>query len=330
MCLIFIKPKNAQNYLTYERFSNALTNNPHAVGIVYRDAEGINIERFVKPENYKEEIWNIIKDKEEFAIHFRYATHGILNLTNTHPFVVTKGLCMMHNGVMNDFGDLNKDWSDTKNFVEYFLKPYVEEEGIDVIKDESFKTDLEKVIGSGNKLLFIDNDFNFTIVNEKAGTWKDGCWLSNTYSVEPPYSSYYSKYAPSDGTAKTSKSSPRDYWSDYYHDYDGYDYYDDRVNLDSKFSDYYKEKYTPIYNSVGEVLSEIAVGVELGELVDDSPVPYELVIEPENITDEILQDISAQINNGAFSGTQPCMWELLVSMDDINNAVMIDDETSPF
>ena len=223
MCLIFIKPKTAKNYLTHERFVNAMTNNPHACGIVFRDNDGIKIQRYVKPESNKEEIWNLIKDKEEFAIHFRYATHGILNLTNTHPFVVTKGLCMMHNGVMSEFGDLNKDWSDTKNFVEYFLKPYVEKEGIDVVKTEDFKKDLEKVIGPSNKLLFIDKDFNFTIINEKAGVWKEGCWLSNSYSVEPPYSTYYTTYAPKDGTAgKTNK------YDDYMYDYDyDYDYYYD-------------------------------------------------------------------------------------------------------
>lgn len=316
MCLIFIKPKNAQNYLTYERFSNALTNNPHAVGIVYRDADGINIERFVKPENFKEEIWNIIKDKEEYAIHFRYATHGILNLTNTHPFVVTKGLCMMHNGVMSEFGDLNKDWSDTKNFVEYFLKPYVEEEGIGVIKEESFKKDLEKVIGSGNKLLFIDSDFNFTIVNEQAGTWKDGCWLSNTYSIEPPYSAYYSKFAPTDGTAKT----------DSYDDYSWSDYYD------NKYDNYYSGKgFGQYFNSTNEVMADIAWGIENGQLVDECPVPYELVIEPENITDEILEDIAEQVEKGVLSGSQPCMWELLVSTDDIKKVVKTDeDEISPF
>lgn len=304
MCLIFIKPKTAKNFLTYERFSNALTNNPHAVGVVYRDAEGIAIERFVKPENYKEEIWNIIKDKEEYAIHFRYATHGILNLTNTHPFVVSKGLCMMHNGVMSNFGDLNKDWSDTKNFVEYFLKPYVDEEGINVIKDESFKKDLEKIIGGGNKLLFIDNDFNFTIVNEKAGVWKEGCWLSNEYSIEPPYSSYYSKYAPTDGTASLTSSE-----SDYVYDYGYMTFKDQR-----------------------ELMEYIAYEVEVGFREGDY-IPYQLETEwdEDTLTLDHLKEIADSIRNGVLAGHQPCMWELMIDPADVKELIQNDeDETSPF
>lgn len=308
MCLIFIKPKTAKNYLTYERFSNALTNNPHAVGIVYRDAEGINIERFVKPESYKEEIWNIIKDKEEFAIHFRYATHGILNLTNTHPFVVSKGLCMMHNGVMSKFGDLNKDWSDTKNFVEYFLKPYVEEEGINVIKDESFKQDLEKIIGSGNKLLFIDNDFNFTIVNEKAGVWKDGCWLSNTYSIEPPYSSYYSAYAPKDGTAALSSNDT------------SYDAYFDPVSYYGSFKD------------KKDVMEFVAEEIEVG-YAEGYSVPYTLVTEYDldTMTLADLKEIADNVRRGVLNGSYPCMWELMIADKDIENLIAdSEDDISPF
>ena len=304
MCLIFIKPKTAKNFLTYERFSNALTNNPHAVGVVYRDAEGIAIERFVKPENYKEEIWNIIKDKEEYAIHFRYATHGILNLTNTHPFVVSKGLCMMHNGVMSNFGDLNKDWSDTKNFVEYFLKPYVDEEGIDVIKDESFKQDLEKIIGSGNKLLFIDNDFNFTIVNEKAGVWREGCWLSNEYSIEPPYSAYYSKFAPTDGTASLSTSS-----------YDNY-YEEAPTSFHSK---------QEVYDCIAE---EISSGYDEGYIV-----PFTLVTEYDIIylSSADLSEIANNVKRGQMSGSYPCQWEVMISDEDIESLIQNEeDETSPF
>lgn len=307
MCLIFIKPKTAKNYLTYERFSNALENNPHAVGIVYRDSDGINIERFVKPETYKEEIWNIIKDKEEFAIHFRYATHGILNLTNTHPFIVTKGLCMMHNGVMNEFGDLNKDWSDTKNFVEYFLKPYVEQEGIGVIKDESFKTDLEKIIGGGNKLLFIDKDFNFTIVNEKAGAWKDGCWLSNTYSTEPSYSKYYTKYAPTDGTAKNDSKSYDDY----------YDY----GNYYSHYNNYTFNDMNEVYQYISD---EIASGYDSGDLV-----PYEMIYD-KDVTWDDMEDISLKVSNGVLNGftKNGTQWECLIDMDKIKDMISPIDEDS--
>jgi len=319
MCLIFIKPKTAKNYLTHERFINALTNNPHAVGIVYRDNGKVNIQRFVKPEANKEEIYNIIKDKEEFAIHFRYATHGILNLTNTHPFIVTNGLCMMHNGVMSEFGNLNKDWSDTKNFVEYFLKPYVEEEGIGVVQNKDFKEDLEKVIGAGNKLLFIDKDFNFSIINENAGVWREGCWLSNSYSVEPPYSTYYNTYAPKDGTAGKSSKKSYNYYDDFYGSED-YGLYDD------DYTTYLAGSMTrqEIDNFIGK---EVASGYTQG-----MDIPYELEYDEDytaNMTlDELnknLVDIGEQIKKGIYKGNTPFMWELVVDEKDIDVLLKNDD-----
>lgn len=234
MCLIFLKPKSAKNYLTYERFCNALDNNPHSVGIVYKNPEDgkVKIERFVKPEKGKEKIYDIIKDKEEYAIHFRFATHGAVNLDNCHPFLVTKDLCLMHNGVMSEFGDIDTNKSDTRNFAESFLRPYIEQEGIEVIKDKEFIEDVGKVIGSYNKILLIDKDFNWSIINEKSGVWKEGCWMSNSYSTESSrnyYDSYNYGYSYGSTNKKYNYSKDyKSYYDRYYGDYDPYydDWYD--------------------------------------------------------------------------------------------------------
>lgn len=229
MCLIFLKPKTAKNYLTYDRFCNALENNPHSIGIVYKDIDGkVKIERFVNPEKGKEQIYNIIKDKEEYAIHFRFATHGGVNLANCHPFIVNKDLCLMHNGVMSDFGKIDDKKSDTCNFTECFLRPYIEQEGIGVIKDKDFIADVGKVIGSYNKILLIDKDFNWAIINESSGVWKEGCWLSNSYSTESSRN-YYTSYNYSNQYGNGGYNYNSDYknYYNYYDDwYDDYDYDD--------------------------------------------------------------------------------------------------------
>ena len=233
MCLIMLKPKNAKNYLTYERFCNALENNPHSVGIIYKNPEDgkVKIERFVNPEKGKEKIYDIIKDKEEYAIHFRFATHGGVNLENCHPFIVTKDLALMHNGVMSEFGDIDASKSDTRNFAESFLRPYIEQEGIGVIKDKEFIEDVGKVIGSYNKILLIDKDFNWSIINEKSGVWKEGCWLSNSYSTESSRN-YYTSY-------NYGNSKKYDYSKDYKNYYDRYYGYDDPY-YDDYYDDYCK------------------------------------------------------------------------------------------
>lgn len=222
MCLIFLKPKTAKNYLTYERFCNALENNPHSVGVVYKDENGkVKIERFVNPAKGKDKIYDTIKDREEFAIHFRFATHSGVNLANCHPFIVNKDLCLMHNGVMSDFGKIDDTKSDTKNFTESFLRPYIEQEGIGVIKDKEFIEDVGKVIGSYNKILLIDKDFNWSIINESSGVWKEGCWLSNSYSTESSRNYYDSYYYGSSSYSNYNYDNDYKYYNDYYED----DYY---------------------------------------------------------------------------------------------------------
>lgn len=232
MCLIFLKPKNAKNYLTYERFCNALENNPHSIGIVFRNDKGIiEIRRYVNPEKGKKEIYDIIADKKEFAIHFRYTTHGGTNLYNCHPFIVNKDLCLMHNGVMSDFGHIDESKSDTRAFTEYFLRPYIEQEGIGVIKDKQFIEDVGKVVGSYNKILLIDKDFNWSIINESSGIWKEGCWMSNSHSTESSRS-YYTSYV-------QSKPSNNNYYDDY-DDY--YSYYDSYYNYPNDYLKYQQEQ----------------------------------------------------------------------------------------
>ena len=242
MCLIFLKPKNADNYLTYERFCNALENNPHSVGIVYKNDKGIvEIQRFIEPEKGKKDIYDIIKDKEEFAVHFRFTTHGGTNLYNCHPFIVNNDLCLMHNGIMNDFGHIDESKSDTRAFTEYFLRPYIEQEGIGVIKDKQFIEDVGKVVGSYNKILLIDKDFNYSIINESSGIWKEGCWLSNAHSTESSRSYY---------TSCKGHTTPS-YLSNMYdgYSYDDYYYPQDYLNYQQDLS--YKERekeYNNIFN----------------------------------------------------------------------------------
>ena len=184
MCLIVVKPKNSKSYLNYERFCMALNTNPHSIGILYKKDNKIKVKKFIKPKDIKKKIFNIIKNKDEYAIHFRYATHGSIDTKNCHPFRVVDGLYLMHNGILSKYGDMNKTQSDTRNFIDYYLRPIIEKYGIEIIYTEEFKESVEKEIGLGNKIVLIDKDFNFIIFNENLGTWIDNNWLSNTYSTK--------------------------------------------------------------------------------------------------------------------------------------------------
>lgn len=302
MCLIVVKPKGKKNALTKEKFVRAATRNPHGIGIVYNDGNGLKEQKFVDVKDKLDDIYKIIENADSYLIHFRYATHGNKDLGNVHPFKVTDNLYVAHNGVLSKYPELNKEWSDTKNFVEGVIKPYVKEHGEDSIKNPDFIKWLEEEIGSGNKMVFVDKDMNFTIANEGAGSWIDDCWFSNTYSVEEPKKWDTYNYTSSYPT-----------WNNYnygsYSDYDDYGYYDNYMDYDR--GEFTKE----------EIINFVADNIEDGFTSSYEDIPYELDIDKSyynaNPTKyaqykKDLKDIANQVRTGATSGKTPIPWELFI------------------
>lgn len=117
-----------------------------------------------------------------YMAHLRFATHGAVNIANTHPFKIVPGLFMAHNGIL-DIPITNHKLSDTAHFAAW-VGDYLNADP-DWWDEDSFKKDLEDWIGVGNKLTFLHaKSGEVRIVNKKAG-WQDGeIWYSNTYSLD--------------------------------------------------------------------------------------------------------------------------------------------------
>lgn len=116
-------------------------------------------------------------------IHYRYASHGIINDENCHPFFVEDNkLAFIHNGILpTQYQTLSyetPEHSDTWFFNEIYLKPLYK-------KCPRFYAtnmqDIEAHIKSSmnNKLCFLDSEGNYAIANEKMGYWDNGVWFSN-------------------------------------------------------------------------------------------------------------------------------------------------------
>ena len=106
------------------------------------------------------------------AIHFRIGTNGANTADNCHPWPVRDGLWLMHNGILSSFsGDRN--YSDSRLFGEVIgassLDPF----------NAGDQAVISRLIGYGNKVLFMNVYGDVWIANEKAGVWHDGCWYSN-------------------------------------------------------------------------------------------------------------------------------------------------------
>lgn len=300
MCLIVVKPKGSKNSLTKEMFIRAATKNPHGIGILFSDSGKITIEKYPEPKDSLEKIYNKIADKDSYLIHFRYATHGKKDITNVHPFKVIDGLYMAHNGVLPVYPEVNKDYSDTRNFVEGELRPLFKKDGIGLLKDPDFIKYLTDTVGSYNKLVFVDSNMDFTIINENAGKWIDGCWYSNTTSIEEP-----KKY-----------SYPLDNYN-YNYNYDSY------YNTLDDYKDYYDFKYTK-----KQILDDIAMSIYDGMTYGDYPLIWEFEydeeaankLDYEGIT-KALADISDDIMNEKTEGFQPFQWKLTYDENAFNKLI---------
>jgi predicted glutamine amidotransferase len=188
MCLIVHK-ENTESKFTEEQFRSMINSNPHGLGIMYRENGRVVTHKVLGTPMEKLELWNKCKDKEEYAMHARWKTHGLVDLPNCHPYRVLSiddgdplDVYMMHNGVISGYPEVDKTMSDTWNFVEGVIRPIVKH-NIELLWDnEAVQLLVQDFIGGGSKLLFMRSDDhanNVLLFNAKAGTEYNGCWLSN-------------------------------------------------------------------------------------------------------------------------------------------------------
>lgn len=192
MCLIIAKP--AGKDIPTRWVESAANQNKDSLGIAYYDDKGRQrIHKWVTPN--AERVKAAIKLLDSLTdravlVHFRYTTHGKTNEANCHPFPITKDAVIAHNGVIPGYVCPEGECSDTVLFIRKNILPFVQEYGYKAILPHLnglYKEDL-----GSSKLCALTKDGEFFYANEKLGTWREGMWLSNTYSVysyTPSYSS---------------------------------------------------------------------------------------------------------------------------------------------
>ena len=158
------------------------------------------------------------QNPDGYAIwHARYATHGVKNEDNCHPFQVGDDTdsVLAHNGVLDTHIEKGDKRSDTRIFAEDTLPKLG---GVAALDDENIWL-LVNGWASGSKIAVLtvnpEAKHQLYLVNEYLGEWDDdGIWWSNkSYKpVEKKYSSTY-KYS----TPKSTYSTP-DYGSIYLKD----------------------------------------------------------------------------------------------------------------
>ncbi len=186
MCLIIRKPAAAR--VPYGAFRNAHKHNPDGFGLMYAENGRVTAVQGLFPLEYCWWLYEQHRDKK-LAIHFRYATQGLVDSLNTHPFKVLDkeqhghDLWLMHNGTFKGLRDPARGRSDTLLFVDTILRPALEKYGPSTIFRRDVRYGLGRDLGKFNRLLFMDGYGRTYLVNKRAGFEYRNIWYSNTYSL---------------------------------------------------------------------------------------------------------------------------------------------------
>lgn len=174
MCIAIL---NTEQTLDKHVFENCWHNNPDGAGIAFIKngkvciaKEMDDVDRFYRTYAAIRR-WNTLP----VILHFRVATSGRINLENCHPFEVTDGLVMAHNGILNHVNPTRKR-SDTLIFIREILRK--------LPKSFLHNVAIERLLGAfigDSKLVFLDRQGRYHIINEQHGHWDQGQlnWFSN-------------------------------------------------------------------------------------------------------------------------------------------------------
>lgn len=182
MCIII--HATDKNLIEKESLQQCSEHHSDGIGVMFYDKEGeLHVNKSADSRHYKA-IIETIPDGVECGIHFRWKTHGSVNVKNTHPFKLSKDIAFMHNGTISGYGTGKK--SDTRDFAGNLrdcLRYDTDGEGLKYVKEW-----LEFESESWNKFL-LAHDGGFL----RFGKW-DTVKENIAFSSDPYPLSGYSRY----------------------------------------------------------------------------------------------------------------------------------------
>jgi len=177
MCIAILNTKGTT--LKKQLLNNCWENNGDGAGILYIDNDN-KLQTYKTLDSFDDFYSNYIEIKKSHGrrknmlLHFRISTHGVINEDNCHPFIVDENVGFIHNGMISSVPD-SVQYSDTNMLNRTLLQKL--KPGFD--QDDESLDFLMSLIGGGNKLVFLNKDNDWSIVNETAGHWNLNCWFSN-------------------------------------------------------------------------------------------------------------------------------------------------------
>ena len=184
MCIAIYKPVGVT--IPWDSFKNAEWTNDDGWGFAARtDDNKLFVRRGVDHFHGFQAAFEPFA-KHQAIIHFRMRTHGEVKKGNCHPFMVSSGLAVIHNGVVPISCNVNKAKSDTWHFNELVLREFYSNNK-SFWRKPPYRFCIEQMSG-GSKFVFLRADGAYSIYNEDQGHWHEGSWFSNRSYVSAPYS----------------------------------------------------------------------------------------------------------------------------------------------
>lgn len=181
MCIIAVHEEGTDR-ISKRILKRCFKKNSHGIGMMWSEHGEL---RMWKSLNNFNGMWNRYTTLRDHglpvAIHFRAASKGGISIENVHPFYLYKDRSMayMHNGTFRDLGDLPDEVSDTRYFRDEILSQLPK----DFLERQAWVEIVWKFT-TGNRLVFMDKNGNYSIMHESLGNWADtaesSVWFSNT------------------------------------------------------------------------------------------------------------------------------------------------------
>lgn len=195
--------------------------NPDGLGIMWHTDDGLVAVHKAMPKS-STEASDIIRatmptDSRLVAVHYRQRTSGAIDESQCHPYLVHDGIYLMHNGVL-DIDEPKPMMSDTWHFIRKYLRNMPS----DIINNDSVRSMMGDLIGSGNRFVIATPGGNMHIINEATGYYHHDVWFSNHYAwdVRILVPDYYDRH----GKRGKKNKSNNDRWYSYYSTIWGSDY----------------------------------------------------------------------------------------------------------
>ena len=193
MCLLVVASPNSTP--RKKDLECASCNNPHGFGFAVITPNGIVTGRGMSSKKVIKQFLEVRKQyPDSYAMfHARFATHGVKNEDNCHPFRVpnTHDTYLAHNGILDINISAGDRRSDTRIFAEDTLPAMG---GVTALDDDHVWAMVSKW-STGSKIVIFTLDpaakETCYIINETAGHWDDeGMWWSNSTYKQSTWGSY--------------------------------------------------------------------------------------------------------------------------------------------